>query len=172
MYKKSDKLILLSLATGGGRTEALLVKKLKEEGYNTIELCVVDKIYKKNKNKLIVMQYLREPLKFVEKIRIYESYEDLYKSLKEKEKIDLVISFNYELEAATKKELTAEYYQLMKVCFKITGNEGENDVPLIIINGGKNIAFIRDEQFPTLHSLGMEILNKYYQRSLSIRHNM
>ena len=60
----------------------------------------------------------------------------------------------------------------MKVCFKITGNEGENDVPLIIINGGKNIAFIRDEQFPTLHSLGMEILNKYYQRSLSIRHNM
>ena len=70
------------------------------------------------------------------------------------------------------KELTAEYYQLMKVCFKITGNEGENDVPLIIINGGKNIAFIRDEQFPTLHSLGMEILNKYYQRSLSIRHNM
>ena len=36
----------------------------------------------------------------------------------------------------------------------------------------KNIAFIRDEQFPTLHSLGMEILNKYYQRSLSIRHNM
>ena len=52
VYKKSDKLILLSLATGGGRTEALLVKKLKEEGYNTIELCVVDKIYKKNKNKL------------------------------------------------------------------------------------------------------------------------
>jgi len=172
VYKKSDKLILLSLATGGGRTEALLVKKLKDEGYNTIELCVVDKIYKKNKNKLRVMQYLREPLKFVEKIHIYESYEDLYKSLKEKEKIDLVISFNYELEAATKKELTAEYYQLMKVCFKITGNEGENDVPLIIINGGKNIAFIRDEQFPTLHSLGMEILNKYYQRSLSIRHNM
>ena len=168
VYKKEKPLKIISLETGGGRTEAFLVRELCKLGYKHIELVVVDKIYDKdaNLNKRRTLQYLREPLQYVRSVTVFGNYMDLCKWVKKNNpEFQLAISFNFCIDSET---ITSNYYELMKALLEITKNDGKKDVPLILIDT-KNNTLIRNEEYPTLHALGMDILDKYYQSNMNVK---